>query len=205
VTVAPTIRRAVPSDAAAVAAIHCRRIPWGLLTQMGEVVVAAFYAALIDSPWGFAFVAEQGSGLVGFASGVVDWRRFYRQFLCRHPGLAAAAVLQSLRAGRWWRLLETSRYAVAADLPRAELVSVALEPETRGAGVAAALVRRVLEEFAARGVPAVRVTAGASNTPATRLYERAGFRLHRQLEMHPGVQAAVYVLSLADRAVGARP
>ncbi len=198
-----TIRRAAPADAAAVATLHCRCIPWGLLTQMGQTFVGAFYAALIDSPSGFAFVAERNGRVVGFASGVVHWRRFYRQFLRRHPRLAAMAAVRSLRAGRWRRLLETSRYAVAAGLPQAEVVSVALEPESRGAGVAGALVRGVLDEFAARGVSTVRVTAGAANAPAVRLYERAGFRLHGQLEIHPGVHAAVYVVTLAGRATGA--
>jgi len=193
------IRLAGLRDVQGIAGIHCRRIPWGLLTQMGQEFVTAFYAALIQSPSGFAFVAEQEGRLAGFASGVVDWRRFFREFLRRHPRLAASSALRSLRSGRWRRLLETSRYAVAAALPQAELVSVAVEPDSRGAGVGAELVQQVLTEFAARGISAVRVTAGEGNAPANRLYERAGFRLHSRQEIHPGVRAAVYVLQLTDQ------
>jgi ribosomal protein S18 acetylase RimI-like enzyme len=166
---------------------------------MGHEFVAAFYGALIGSRLGFAFVAEQDGRLVGFASGVIDWRRFFREFLRRHPWLAATSALRSLRAGRWRRLLETSRYAAAADLPQAELVSVAIEPDSRAAGIGGELVRRVLAEFAARGVCAVRVTAGEGNGPANRLYERMGFRLHSRQEIHPGVRAAVYVLEFTER------
>lgn len=190
------IRRAGPGDAAAVARVHCRQIPWGLLTQMGERFVTAFYATLLASPRGFAFVAEEDGRVVGFASGVVGWRSFYREFVVRCPGLVLMASLRSLRTGRWRRLLETSRYAVAPDLPAAELVSVALEPDCRGGGVGAALVRHAVDEFARRGITAVRVTAGAANAPAARLYRRVGFRPVGQQEFHPGVAAAVYVLDL---------
>jgi len=88
-------------------------------------------------------------------------------------------------------------------LPPAELVSIAVEPAARGAGVASALIRSVLEEFAVRGVGAARVTAGATNRAARRLYERTGFRLHSEMEIHPGEPAAVYVVSLD--VVGVRP
>src|SRR3990170_1715517 len=122
------IRRAEPADSLAIAGLHGREIPWGLLSQLGVAFVATFYQALLASPQGFAFVAERDGRIVGFASGV-------------------------------------------------------------------------LTEFAARHVLAVRVTAGGENTPANRLYERMGFRLHSFMEIHPGEQAAVYVIALPPGAV----
>lgn len=190
------IRRAAPEDSLAIAGLHVRQIPWGLLSQLGVAFVATFYRALLGSPGGFAFVAEREGRIVGFASGVLDWRVFYREFLRRHLFLALRVFSAGVRRGRWRRLLETSRYAASGALPPAELVAIALEPEARGGGISAELVRRVLEEFAARHVPAVRVTAGEENTPANQLYERMGFRLHAYMEIHPGEKAAVYVFAL---------
>jgi ribosomal protein S18 acetylase RimI-like enzyme len=66
--------------------------------------------------------------------------------------------------------------------------------------VATALVGQVLTEFAARGVHAVRVTAGGENLPARALYERAGFNLHSEAEIHPGETAAIYVIALGQAA-----
>jgi ribosomal protein S18 acetylase RimI-like enzyme len=128
--------------------------------------------------------------------GVVSWRRFYGEFLRRHLPMAARAFLSSLRGGRWRRLLGTSRYAASGALPPAELVSIALEPEIRGTGIGAELVRQLLEEFAARRVNAVRVTAGGSNLQAQQLYERMGFHLRSNMEIHKGEKAAVYVITL---------
>jgi len=190
------IRRAKPGDSAGLAALHCREIPWGLLAQLGVEFVTLFYQTLVVSPLGFAFVAEGEGGLVGFAGGVVRWRPFYVEFLRRHVIAAARAVVASLRRARWRRLLETTRYAASAALPPAELVAIAVAPEARGGGVAGDLVRHVLEEFARRGVGAVRVTAGPDNVRAGRLYEKLGFRLHAQVEIHPGQRAPVYVIAL---------
>jgi ribosomal protein S18 acetylase RimI-like enzyme len=190
------IRRGEHGDSETIASLHIRQIHWGLLAQMGDEFVEAFYRALIRSRLGFCFVAERGGRPVGFASGVVDWRRFYREFLLQHVGLAVRVLVAGLRQGRWRRMLQTTRYATSGALPAAELVSVAVEPAAQGAGVASALVRCVLEEFAARGVGAVRVTAGGTNQAARRLYERAGFGLQSEMEIHPGEPAAVYVVSL---------
>lgn len=193
------IRQASPSDAPAIAALHREQIPWGLLSRLGDEFVAAFYGALVASPLGFAFVAERDGRVVGFASGVVHWRRFYREFLRAHLRLAVRAVAAGLRGARWRRLLETTRYAASSALPPAELVAIAVRPEARGGGVAAGLVTAVLQEFAARGTTAVRVTAGSENLPARRLYERAGFALHSEAEIHPGEVAAIYMTTLSPR------
>jgi len=163
---------------------------------LGLGFVATFYETLLRSPLGFGFVAQQDGRTVGFSTGVVDWRRFYRGFLRRHIWLTMRIVMANVRGGRWWRLLETARYAGATALPAAELVSIALEPEARGTGCGDMLVRHILKEFADRQVHAVRVTAGEGNVPAHRLYERAGFRLRAQMEIHPGEHAAVYVITL---------
>jgi ribosomal protein S18 acetylase RimI-like enzyme len=192
------IRRAGRSDAPAIAAIHREQIPWGLLSRLGGEFVTAFYGALVESPLGFGFVAEADGRVVGFATGVVDWRRFYREFLRRHLRLAVRAFAADLRGGRWRRLLETTRYAASGALPPAELVSIAVSPEARGGGVAAGLVTRVLREFSERAVAAVRVTAGTDNAPARRLYERAGFTLHSEAEIHRGEFAAIYVTVVAQ-------
>jgi ribosomal protein S18 acetylase RimI-like enzyme len=185
-----SIRRGIPADSAAVAAIHLEQIPWGLLTSMGPRFVEAFYRTLLSSPVGFVFVAEDGAGPVGFASGVVHWRRFYQAFLLGNWRLAASVVLRRVfDLRRWRRLAETSRYATAESLPGSELLSIAVRPRARGTGTADELVRRVLDEFAHLGVTQVRVTTASSNEAASRVYERTGFRLQGNTEIHPGETA----------------
>ena len=194
-----SVRKATPADSPAIAALHREQIPWGLLSDMGPGFVDAFYRTLLTSTVGFAFLAEDTDGPVGFASGIVHWGRFYRTFLCRNWTLALGVVVRRLfDLSRWRRLFETSRYAASAVLPGSELLSIALRPRVRGTGVADTLVRHVLDEFALRGVTQVRVTTASSNDAAARVYERTGFRLLGDAEIHPGEVARVYVITLRE-------
>ncbi len=194
-----SVRKASPADSAAIAAVHLAEIPWGLLSGMGPPFVGAFYRTLLHSPWGFAFLAERDGRPVGFATGVVHWRRFYQAFVLRNAWLAMRAVCRTILGGGLRRLFETSRYAAASSLPEAELLSIAVRPEARGTGVADALVHAVLNEFSHRGVGRVRVTTAGDNRAAVRVYERSGFTLLHRAEIHPGEHAAVYVIALGGR------
>lgn len=190
------ISKAQRDDSAAIADLHRRHIPWGLLSHLGGDVVAAFYQTLIQTPCGFVLVAEQDGRMIGFASGVTAWRRFYLEFLRRNAGTAFRVLLRRLHAGRWRRVLEATRYAASPKLPSAELVSIAVDPDARGRGIAQELVRCVLEEFGARGIRAVRVTTDGSNVRAGGLYEKMGFSLLSEAEIHPGERALIYVRTI---------
>lgn len=194
-----TIRRALRQDRNILSELHREEIPWGLLSRLGPEFVDAFYAALLGSAVGFAFVAEHDGRPVGFASGVTNWRGLYRDFLFNHGRMALRGLWMSLRRASWRKLLETSRYATGGELPAAELVAIAVTTEMRGTGVAAELVAQVLKEFEARGVRAVRVTTSADNDRAGHLYERTGFRLLAHREIHPGQAARIYVAALNPR------
>nr|WP_034656359.1 GNAT family N-acetyltransferase [Cellulosimicrobium sp. MM] len=57
----------------------------------------------------------------------------------------------------------------------AELVSVWVEPGARGSGVAASLLARADDLAAGLGARTLALWVTATNTPALRLYDRAGF------------------------------
>ncbi|MGH2372900.1 MAG: GNAT family N-acetyltransferase [bacterium] len=192
-----SVRKAFPADSGAIAALHLAGIPWGLLTSMGPAFVSAFYRTLLGCEVGFGFLAEREGRPVGYATGVVHWRRFYRTFLIRNWRLATAVLIrQAFRLGRWRRLVETTRYAAASPLPDAELVSIAVDHASRGMGTADILVRQVLAEFARRGVGRVRVSTASSNAGASRLYLRSGFRFLGETQIHRGESAHIYVIDI---------
>lgn len=61
------------------------------------------------------------------------------------------------------------------DHPRAELVSVAVDPALRGQGVAAALMRSTLRRLRYRGAGRFTLMVKWTNATARRFYERYGF------------------------------
>jgi ribosomal protein S18 acetylase RimI-like enzyme len=119
--------------------------------------------------------------------------------------MAARVVLRRLfDLKRWRRLLETTRYATSTAVSDAELLSIALRPEARGTGAAGALVHALLDEFGRRGIRRVRVTTASENVAAARVYERTGFELVGEEEIHPGERAKIYVIAVPEVA-GAAP
>ena len=62
---------------------------------------------------------------------------------------------------------------VVAD--EAEILTVAVDPDARGQGVGAALLRAALQRAQAAGAGVVFLEVAADNAPAAALYARAGF------------------------------
>jgi ribosomal protein S18 acetylase RimI-like enzyme len=91
---------------------------------------------------------------------------------------------------------ETFRYGTGAgdaELPRAEILAVAVDRPTEGRGYGRALVGAAVEELRARGVDAAHVVTAVGNTAAITMYGAAGFRVAGRTEVHRGVPQEVLV------------
>jgi len=170
-------------------------LPQGFLPTLGFRALRRLYRHLMRSDHAFVIVADDGEGVVGFVAVAEDTRRVYREFL-RHDAVIAALVAApaALRAPR--QVWETMRYGGRADrggLPAAEILATAVSERARGAGVAFRLVDAALEELRHRKIDTARVVTATENTRAQRVYERAGFRRQRLIEVHRGVQQEVLV------------
>lgn len=191
------VRPARPADAPVLARLHREALPEAFLPALGERFLRRLYRALSADRGAVTLVAEDGRGVVGMVAGAVSVGAFYRRFSVRHglpAGLAAAPRL--LRPGTLRRLRETSRYPQAARvLPEAELLSIAVEPGWRSAGVGRALAEALLRDLARRGAREVKVVVGADNEAANRFYERMGFRPAGRIDVHRGTPSNVWVVT----------
>jgi ribosomal protein S18 acetylase RimI-like enzyme len=189
------IRPAGRSDAERLAALHAARISEGFLPQLGVAFLARLYRRIVASPDGFATVAVLDGSVVGFVAGATDLGRVYKSFVV-HDGLMAALGAAPHLLRSWRRVLETLRYpATTSDLPEAEILAVVVDAERAERGIGRRLVAASLEEFAAQGVQAVKVVAGADNAAALGLYARCGFVEVATIEVHAGATSAVLVWS----------
>jgi ribosomal protein S18 acetylase RimI-like enzyme len=95
------------------------------------------------------------------------------------------------------RIFETLFYPrrVPQDLPRAEVLSVAVDGECRGQGVGGMLMQACLERFRSLGIGHVKAAVGAENPGANSYYRKAGFELVITM-MHHGKAMNQYVLEL---------
>lgn len=83
----------------------------------------------------------------------------------------------------------------AAD--EAEILSVAVDPRSRGRGLAGDLLRHHLARIAARGITRIFLEVGEDNRPALRLYNRAGFHeVGKRAGYYPRPEGAISALVL---------
>ena len=186
-----SIRRGIARDGAAAARLHVTEISEGFLSGLGAGFLTPLYRRIAVHPGSFLLVADEGDGVIGFAAATEDLGQLYRSFLL-HDGLVAVARSAPRLARSWRQVVETLRYPAAdGPLPRAELVSVAVDHRKRGRGLGRALVDAATEELSRRGVTAARVVAGAGNGAALGLYQACGFRPHGTVELHHGRESTM--------------
>jgi glycosyltransferase involved in cell wall biosynthesis/ribosomal protein S18 acetylase RimI-like enzyme len=190
------IRRALRRDAPQLARLHRESLPGAFLPSLGDRFLSRLYRALAEDPAAVAVVAENGGGVLGFATAVPSVKGFYRRFYLRH-GISAvvAAAPRLLRPTVLRRVRETASYPQdGRGLPEAELLSIAVDGRSRARGVGSSLARAILEGLAERSVDDVRVVVGADNVPANRFYEKLGFTRARQIAVHDGLLSNVWVI-----------
>ncbi len=107
-------------------------------------------------------------------------RTLYAEFLAG-GGFALIAERDGTAVGYAMVAIKTSAETELDDTWRAgarvaEIETLVVAPEARGAGVGSALLDAVDAELAGMGIEDVLIAAFVTNTDAIRLYERRGFR-----------------------------
>ncbi|MCZ7535489.1 MAG: GNAT family N-acetyltransferase [Acidimicrobiia bacterium] len=186
-------RLANPTDAARLAALHATRISEGFLPTLGPRFLTRLYRRLILDPDSFAIVADEGGDVVGFAAAASDIGALYRSFLLRDGVVASIGAAPALLRS-WRRVIETLRYPEgSADLPDAEILSVAVDATAGGRGVGTKVVTEALSRLRDSGVSSAKVVVGADNETALAMYRRCGFENAARIEVHGGRASEVLV------------
>jgi ribosomal protein S18 acetylase RimI-like enzyme len=192
-SVIPLAKRHAPQ----VADLHIEGIHTGFLSSLGRGFIRQIYKALPGCGSGFGYVCEDSDGVViGFVACAESTGRLYKQSLRRRGLMMMLPLLRFMF--RWSvikRLWQTLRYPaeVGADVPAAELLSIAVDAAARGRGVGKQLMAAAVEEFRRLGIEQFKVAVGADNETANAFYQRCGFTLALQREHH-GLPMNIYVL-----------
>jgi ribosomal protein S18 acetylase RimI-like enzyme len=191
------LRPARAGDAEAMASLHRQTMPTAFLPTLGPGFLRRLYGSMIRDAGVVTLVAEDRGVVVGFATAADSVGAFYRRF-ARRDGLAAglAASTRLVRPSVLRRAIETARHPANGDgLPRAELLSIAVEGSRRSSGVGTALADAVRRELGRMGVRECKVIVGADNLGGNRFYERLGCDPRGDTTVHEGVPSNVWVMS----------
>lgn len=194
-----TVRPLRVDDAEAVAAFHIAAIHTGFISSLGQRFVTALYKAIVLNDLSFGLVAQADGRMVGFVTFTHDIRRLYRSIVFKNgPRLATILAGALLDPPRLKKIAQTLLYPGRTHpgrLPRAELLSLAVDQRVRGRGVATRLVDEGLRRCRAMDLNRIKVCVGATNEPANALYCKAGFCLTTEFEHH-GVACRIYVIDM---------
>ncbi len=188
-----------PRHAAAVAELHRAGISTGFLSSLGGKFLTRMYRAIAKVRGAFGYVWETPGGeVLGFIACSESTGAVYKRALLRGGlGMALSVAGHLLRPSVLKRIFQTLRYPSQspADLPPAEVLSIAVSDRTRGQGVGKALMDAALAEFARRNIPRARVAVWAGNETANRFYQRCGFTL-AHTRPHHGLDMNIYVIDV---------
>ncbi len=196
-----TIREARKDDVADVARLHKTQIPSGFISSLPLSVVQRLYKTIAGNE--LLYVISEHDKVLGFVSASLNTSKLYKRFVIQNM-LAILPVFTTLifRKNFLKRSLETLKAPaktktakIEDELP--ELLSVVVRPGRQAGGVGKMLLDKLESELKSREISKYKVVAGNKLISANRFYEKYGFELSRQTEIHKGDKSNVYIKSLS--------
>jgi ribosomal protein S18 acetylase RimI-like enzyme len=194
------LRPARPEDVPGIVMVHMASFQQFFLTFLGPGFLARLYLEISREPGAVFLVATDGGGrVVGFAAGVADLPAFYRRaartkwFTFGMASVRAALSRPSILP-RLWRALRAADQAKGASCS-ASLMSIAVAPETKGAGIGKRLITAFLERMDQQGQTKVCLVTDRDNNAATLgFYDGLGFQKTREFQTREGRWVCEYMI-----------
>ena len=179
-----------------IAEMHYNQIKTGFLNKLGLEFLELIYKYIDEYENSFIIYKIKNENVIGFISGTEDADNLYIGFkdkyflkiiwiifkrLCLKPSIVKG-------------IFETMNYnKKTVLLPKAELISIAVDNDYKGKGIASDLMKDFFNEMDKRGIESVKVTVGADNIRANEYYRKWGFERILEIEVHKGIRSNVYV------------
>ncbi len=179
-----------------IAYLHRENIKTGFLSKLGLPFLTLLYYTMSNSANAFCVVAIDNNKIVGFSSGAICISAFYKDFLKVHFLKASMILLPKVLNFRFLKkMIETLFYPARKkqNLPMTELLSIALDKNYRGKGIAEQLFGKIVEEFRSRDIKCFKVVVGSELIAARKFYEKMGGVFCTEIEVHNGKKSRVYV------------
>lgn len=189
------VRQATVQDLPQVVAVHIQCFPNSFSTALGKKLLVKFYTEYISNVPELFLVAEQEGKICGFCMGYYCEENPYMKRFFKHnlfaAGLRIAGQLFIGNKAAWKKL--TSVFSKKAEfkpigqpyqagIQDGDLLSICVQPQTRGSGAAQALIETYEQVLKDRGRKYCRLTVAVDNPRAIRFYERNGYVPFKEAE-----------------------
>lgn len=189
-----------------VAKLHATGIDQGFLSSLGTEFLSLLYEAIDSSDDAVLLIECSHGRVIGFVSGAPSLRPIYKALLRKPLRLISTLGPVMLNPVKLWRILELVAHTLrssdkksepaSAELPRFELISIAVSLDDRRSGVAFRLYQGLKEAAMDGGFDAFKIVVGEKLDSAHKFYVRMGAIPVATTLVHGKAKSIVYVQEL---------
>lgn len=186
----------------AIGNLHYKCIDLGFLSKLGTKFLFYLYKAMSVSDDVVVIVAKDQDHVIGFISGTQgSFYNVYKNLIKRHFFSVSLVLIPRLfRFSNFKKILEILFYTKEennlSDLPKAELLSLAVAKEYRGSGVSQELFIMLADHFKEVKINNFKIIVGEDLNGAQKFYEKMGAIRERALEVHSGKSSVIYSVNI---------
>ena len=185
------------SDYREVARLHCDYINQGFLASLGVPFLTLLYEAIDKDSESVLLVERMDLKVVGFVTGTRGLGRIYKQLLLKPLRLIYSLKSCLLSPSKMYKIIEVLLISkdinILADLPKQELLSIAVNPAYQGRGHAENLFKALCIHFREEGARNFKIVVGSSLVRAHAFYIKMGCVSVKEIQVHKGADSVVYI------------
>jgi len=187
-------------DAKDIAQLHKKGIPTGFLSKQSISFLEALYAYLIKNE--IVYVAKDKDKVVGFIAVSKNTSGLYKRFLKSNILLLVKFTMQNIFSIEFIKksfetLLAPKKTAIEDNENIPELLSIVVDNMYAKQGIGKKLLECAGKELTKLHQDRYKVLVGA-DLEANKFYEKNGFSLLNEVELHKGVKSYIYIKTLKE-------
>ncbi len=177
--------------------IHLNEINFGFLSSLGESFLALMYECIDASDKSTLIVVKKNKKIIGFISGTYSIRSIYVQFLLRFYRLFIILWPLIFSPSKLSKILEilfvSKKFKSSLNLPKSELLSLAISKTYQGEGFATSLYKKLIKFFLKEKIDQFKIIAGDSLKNAHKFYTHMGAKNIGTIEVHKGSSSTIFI------------
>lgn len=179
------------SESAILTQIHLAAFKDFFLTTLGKSFLNTYYSSSLKSPESISICAiDENNQIIGFSMGCILANGYHKRLLKQNllQFSFQGIVILLTKPSALWRLAQNmEKNKITDDNGNyAELLSIAVSPDTKGAGIGKELIARFESEAKAKGCIKVALTTDYyNNDDVIAFYKKSGYEVFYKFTSYP--------------------
>ncbi|MCX6810605.1 MAG: GNAT family N-acetyltransferase [Candidatus Berkelbacteria bacterium] len=186
------------SEAKIIAGLHKQNIVGGFLSSLDIKTLEKIYSSILSEKQNFGFIAIKDNTPVGFILTTENCNNLYKKFIRNHIGFGVRIFFSKLLSPTTMKKIVDHVFypGKRKELPKAEILSIAINKKYRRLGIAKKLATLTIKELKSRKIKNFIAIVGQKLTASNYLMRTIGGEKLAEIEIHRGGKSNVYIWKL---------